>query len=556
MFDFIKERLNFKLLLIMAFVSLLVFGMLIIFIAQSHKSALLEQISLSCSQKAELMKLAIEKPMLMGDDEGTKHEFKVLAEKDRNTSIYLTNYKGNVTYSTKSDDVRKNFDSLFPQKDIINLIASGLKEIKHAQLMTRIKHKDYFIRTISIKNEPACYHCHGSSQPVLGEMIVMQDISETMSDVRKQLYEMIAISAGGFFTLIAVLWFFIRNIVISPITKITNALKEIAQGEGDLTARIKIQTQDEIGKLAHYFNEFVENLQAMIKDIAGNTETLNSSSSGLSELSTYISSETENMSMKSNTVAAASEEVSSNMNSVAAAMEQASTNVSLIATAAKQMSDAINEIVSRTEKTQAVTSQAVSKVESASGKIEQLGHAAREITTITDTITAISEQTNLLALNATIEAARAGEAGKGFAVVANEIKELARQTAASSEEIKKKIESIQASTEGSVEEVAEISEVITEVNEVVSSIVAALEEQATTTNEIASNVSEASLGIQEVTENVARSSAASSDINKEIMAINEATNKLSDMSSQVSSSAEELLGLARRLQQLVGRFKI
>jgi methyl-accepting chemotaxis protein len=556
MFDFIKERLNLKLLLIMAFVSLIVFGMLIVFIAQSHKTALLKQISISCSQKAELMRLAIEKPMLMGDDEGTKHEFKILAEKDRNTSIYLTNYKGNVTYSTKSDDVRKNFDSLFSQDDIVNLVFSGLKEIKQSQLMVKIKHKDYFIKTITIKNEPTCYHCHGSTQPVLGEMIVMQDVSETMSEVRKQLYEMIAISVVGFFTLIAVLWFFIRNIVISPITKITNALKEIAQGEGDLTARIEIHTQDEIGKLAHYFNEFVKNLQAMIKDIARNTKTLNSSSSNLSELSTYISSETENMSDKSNTVAAASEEVSSNMNSVAAAMEEASTNVSLIATAAKQMSDAINEIVERTEKTQIITSQAVSKVESASTKIQELGHAAREITTITDTITAISEQTNLLALNATIEAARAGEAGKGFAVVANEIKELARQTAASSEEIKKKIESIQASTEGSVEEVAEISEVITQVNDVVSSIVAALEEQATTTNEIASNVSEASFGIQEVTENVARSSAASSDINKEIMAINEATNKLRNMSSQVSSSAEELLGLARRLQQLVGRFKI
>ena len=556
MFDFIKERLNLKLLLIMAFVSLIVFGMLIVFIAQSHKTALLKQISISCSQKAELMRLAIEKPMLMGDDEGTKHEFKILAEKDRNTSIYLTNYKGNVTYSTKSGDVRKNFDSLFSQDDIVNLVFSGLKEIKQSQLMVKIKHKDYFIKTITIKNEPTCYHCHGSTQPVLGEMIVMQDVSETMSEVRKQLYEMIAISVVGFFTLIAVLWFFIRNIVISPITKITNALKEIAQGEGDLTARIEIHTQDEIGKLAHYFNEFVKNLQAMIKDIARNTKTLNSSSSNLSELSTYISSETENMSDKSNTVAAASEEVSSNMNSVAAAMEEASTNVSLIATAAKQMSDAINEIVERTEKTQIITSQAVSKVESASTKIQELGHAAREITTITDTITAISEQTNLLALNATIEAARAGEAGKGFAVVANEIKELARQTAASSEEIKKKIESIQASTEGSVEEVAEISEVITQVNDVVSSIVAALEEQATTTNEIASNVSEASFGIQEVTENVARSSAASSDINKEIMAINEATNKLRNMSSQVSSSAEELLGLARRLQQLVGRFKI
>ncbi|WP_457570545.1 methyl-accepting chemotaxis protein [Desulfovulcanus sp.] len=556
MFEFISQRLNLKILLLIGVMSLAIFSILIIFIAQGHKDALIKQISLSCSQKAELLKLAIEKPMIIGDDEATKEEFNILAQKDKTTSIYLTNYKGNITYSTNSDAVRKNFDSLFPQKNIVNLISSGLKEIKQSQLMIKVNKRRFFIKTMSIKNEPSCYHCHETTHPILGEIIVMQDITDTIADIHKQLYEMSAISVVGFFFLISVIWFFIRRVIVNPITNIATALKEIAQGEGDLTARISVHSRDEIGRLAQYFNEFVENLQAMIKDIVGNTQTLNSSSSNLSELSTYITSETERMLNKSNTVAAASEEVSSNMNSVAAAMEEASTNVTLIAAAAQQMSDAVNEIVERTEKTQTITSEAVSKVESASAKIEKLGKAAKEITTITDTITAISEQTNLLALNATIEAARAGEAGKGFAVVANEIKELARQTAASSEEIKSKIESIQASTEGSVAEVVEISQVITEVNEVVSSIVAALEEQAATTNEIASNVSEASLGIQEVTENVAKSSVASSEISKEIVAISEATNKLSGMSSQVSSSAEELLGLARKLQHLVERFKI
>ncbi|WP_456325516.1 methyl-accepting chemotaxis protein [Desulfonauticus submarinus] len=556
MFAFIKGHLNVKLLCIMALVSLTVFGSLITFMVHFYKPALLKQISLSCTEKADLMRLAIAPPMIIGDDEGTRHEFKLLAEKDKNLLIYLTDYNGNITYSTKIEHVRKDFDSIFSQRDIINLIHSGLKEVRQEQLITKIKHKNYFIRTMSIENRPECYHCHGSSRSILGELIVMQDISETMSNVHKQFYEMIAISIGGFLVLISVLWFFIRNIVIRPIVKISNSLKEIAEGEGDLTARLKIQTKDEIGKLAHHFNEFMENLQTMIKDIADNTETLNSSSSDLSELSTHISTETENMSMQFNAVVTSSEEVRSNMSSVASAMEQASTNVSLIATAAQQMSGAINKIAKMTEKTQTITQNAVSKVASASNKIGQLGYAAKEITTITETITAITEQTNLLALNATIEAARAGEAGKGFAVVANEIKELARQTVDSSEEIKKKIESIQASTEGSVAEVAEISEVIKQVNDVVSSIVAALEEQATTINEIASNVSEVSLGIQEVTENVAKSSNAASDVNKEIMVANERTNKLRDMSSQISLSAGKLLDLAKKLQHLVERFKI
>jgi len=556
MFGFIRQRLNIKILLLISMMSLLVFSALITFITYRQKAALINQISLSCTQEAELMKLAIEKPMVVGDDKGTKHEFKTLAQKDKKTSIYLTNYKGNITYSTNPDAVRKDFISLYPQKDITALVASGLKEIKQSSLMTRVKNQDYFIKTITIKNEPSCYHCHGTTQPILGEMIVMQDITDTMTNIQNQLYKIVLISLAGLFLLIAVIWFFIKKVVVNPITNVADALKEIAQGEGDLTARIEVHSQDEIGRLAQYFNGFVENLQTMIKDIVGNTRTLNSSSTNLSQLSVQISSETENMLNKSNMVAAASEEVSSNMNSVAAAMEQASTNISLIATAAQQMSEAINEVAEQTDKTRTITSQAVLQVESASGKIEELGRAAQEITTITDTITAISEQTNLLALNATIEAARAGDAGKGFAVVANEIKELAKQTAASSEEIKNKIEGIQASTKGTVSEVAEISQVIKEVNEVVSSIVEALDKQAVTTNEIASNVSEASLGVQEVTENVAKSSVASSEISNEITEVNQATNKLSDMSAQVNLSAKELLNLARKLDELVGRFKI
>ena len=112
-----------------------------------------------------------------------------------------------------------------------------------------------------------------------------------------------------------------------------------------------------------------------------------------------------------------------------AATEQAATNIALVATATDEMTSTINEIVKSTEKAQEITKSAVREAGSASEKVDELGRAAVEIGKVTEAITEISEQTNLLALNATIEAARAGEAGKGFAVVANEIKELAKQTA-------------------------------------------------------------------------------------------------------------------------------
>jgi hypothetical protein len=120
-------------------------------------------------------------------------------------------------------------------------------------------------------------------------------------------------------------------------------------------------------------------------------------------------------------------------------------------------------------------------------------------------ITEISEQTNLLALNATIEAARAGEAGKGFAVVANEIKELARQTAAATLGDQEPASTgIQGSTDATVGQIEAITDVIGEVNDIVTTIATAVEEQAVTSQEIANNVAQASQGIQEVNENVNR----------------------------------------------------
>lgn len=159
---------------------------------------------------------------------------------------------------------------------------------------------------------------------------------------------------------------------------------------------------------------------------------------------------------------------------------------------AVSMTTTINEIAQNTEKANTITGEAVSEAKGASDNVDELGSAAQEISKVTETVTEISEQTNLLALNATIEAARAGDAGKGFAVVANEIKELARQTAEATQDIKRRIEGIQDSTSGTVTKIQQISKVINDVNDIVSTIASSVEEQSVTTKEIATNVAQAS----------------------------------------------------------------
>nr|WP_321468712.1 methyl-accepting chemotaxis protein [uncultured Desulfobulbus sp.] len=329
-----------------------------------------------------------------------------------------------------------------------------------------------------------------------------------------------------------------------------------AMAAGDLTRTMNVNQKDEIGILAQSLNDMAQNLRRMFGDIKQGVSSVDESSSQLAAISNQMASGAESTAARSAQVATAAEEMSANQNSIAAAMEEASVNVNMVAAAAEEMNATITEIAQNSGKAIDITSKAVRQSQEASARVNELGRAADEINKVTEAITEISEQTNLLALNATIEAARAGEAGKGFAVVANEIKDLAKQTAMATLDIKNKIQGIQQATGVTVHEINEISTVIADVDQIVATIASAVEEQSATTREISANVNQASQGINEVNENVAQSSAVSSEIASDIATVNESANEINTASSQVKISAEALSGVADRLKDMVSRFKI
>lgn len=367
------------------------------------------------------------------------------------------------------------------------------------------------------------------------------------------LSSLIALSCG---VIGLVLGIFMIGRILKPISVTGEILKDIAEGEGDLTRRIDLVSQDEIGEMSGWFNLFIEKIQAMMVSIGKDARKLYDSSSSMSEISKDMSVSANQTFERTNKVKDGSSDVSTSMTMVNTAMDDASRNVNIVAAAAEEMNSTIANIAGNTDQAGAITKDAVKIADSASKEVADLGQAARKIDRVIETITDISEQVNLLALNATIEAARAGEAGKGFAVVAGEIKELAKLTAEASNEIKDQISDIQASTEGTVLKIKDVTAIIKKVDDIVSAVSKAVKEQSAATGEIVSNVSQMHKGILDTQENVKKSSRIISVIANDISDVTTDARQMSKGSSDVNHRARELNELALKLTDMVGKFKV
>ena len=303
------------------------------------------------------------------------------------------------------------------------------------------------------------------------------------------------------------------------------AASATAISEGNF--RRDIQPRSEYDILGNAFQQ-MKYLRESIQKIRKGSLLLNDASGKLKRISTKMVESTRQVSQQTQVVSSNSQQISENVRAVATATEEMSSN--------------IREISTNTERVAQIADIAVKKAVSASKTMDKLEARSQEIGEIINVITAITQQTNLLALNATIEAARAGDFGKGFAVVANEIKELSRETASSTEDIINKLETIRAGSEDASKAMYDISETVSQIHDISSFIASGVEEQNSTTNEIANRMGEAAQGNQDITKVIG-------DVAE--IALDTTTN-----ATDVQHASEDLANLADQLQQLLVQFKI
>jgi methyl-accepting chemotaxis protein len=234
-------------------------------------------------------------------------------------------------------------------------------------------------------------------------------------------------------------------------------------------------------------------------------------SSGLRRSSESMTASAATLSAVAGRMAIGASSTSEETQRVSASVEEFTANMATVASAVEEMEVTVREIATSASAASTVAAEAVGTVENTNRQVEALGDSSREIGKVIEVITSIAEQTNLLALNATIEAARAGEAGKGFAVVANEVKELAKETAGATEEIRRRVGSIQQDSGTAMSAIGEIAEIITKINSMQSTIAVAVEEQTATTGEIAHNISDAAKASEEVARSIARVAEAAGE---------------------------------------------
>ena len=337
---------------------------------------------------------------------------------------FLVDEKGTVLVHSDREQVLKGLSELFPGSQ--PALNNTLQEVQAADGSERI------VTFVPVKD----------LQGVRWYVGLSVDKSKAYAALQEFRLSALMVMVIGVVAILLLLSLLIR-ILLQPLHVMTNTMADIAQGEGDLTQRLQVDSKDEFGELAVAFNRFVERIHESIREVASTTGAVHE------RVRTVVAASNASMT-NSSEQAARTDSVAAAINELDAAAQEIARNAADASTQASDAREGAENSQQMVEKTLEAMSDLSSKIEVAGTHIEALSQKSNDIGQILDVIKGISEQTNLLALNAAIEAARAGEAGRGFAVVADEVRNLAQRTQSSAQEIQQMIEQLQTGAQQAV----------------------------------------------------------------------------------------------------------
>lgn len=334
----------------------------------------------------------------------------------------------------------------------------------------------------------------------------------------------------------------IARSIFRRMSHLGDRIRDVAQGEGDLTRRIEIDAHDEITVVAEWFNKFMDSLHDIISGVAASTA--------------HVSTAAAEISTAAGRTADGSREQNHQISQVATAMQQMEATVAEVSRNSTRAADSARRAVEVARHGGEIVSGALARMESIADavgstakRIEELGQRSDEIGRITAVIEDIANQTNLLALNAAIEAARAGEHGRGFAVVAGEVRRLAERTTAATREISTTIAAVQQETATAVEQMESGTRLV-------ECGVAETAKAGTALQEIITASSDVGNMIGQIATAATQQSAAVSQINQSVAHIATITHEAEGAVQQSATTCGDLSSLAEDLRRLVGRFRL
>jgi len=379
---------------------------------------------------------------------------------------------------------------------------------------------------------------------------------EDKSNLRKTMLILIISNVFIALFIVALLWWVLKLQVEQPIQETSSALKNIASGDGDLTARLSEGRTDQIGRLSRWFNQFIGKLQGSIRKVTEITTTLSVASKELSTTANQMDSRSESMTHELAGTSESVSQTSKNLIGIATSASDMAQSLESVAAAVEEMNATVHLVAKNAMEDVSIANEANSRGDSAKLAMDELFETTSQIGKLVDMIQDIAAQTNLLALNATIEAASAGEAGKGFAVVAAEVKDLARQTAQASDQVRAQVESVRKKSEASRELMLSASGFIQKIKENTTTLAYSMEQQKSAISEISHSFSAVANHSRKVSDTVGVTSESLRKISDNISRVTQDARSMKESVNEVRSGASNLANLSTDLQVVVQQFKV